>query len=374
MTTYLPDYPKKTGDKVNIHHLLTHTSGIPSYTGLPDFVEKRSRDPYTPAELIKVFSDMELEFEPGSKFRYNNSGYFLLGAIIEKVTGQSYEDVLRKRIFEPLGMRDSGYDHHRTRLAKRAGAYEATLDGYQNAGYLDMSIPYAAGSLYSTVEDLHKWDQALYTDKVVSAKSRELMFTPVLENYAYGWTVRKAPSGAKIIGHGGGINGFSTLIERLVEDRHLIVLLNNTGGTRLGEMAEGIRAILAGQEAKMPKRPVAPALYQAYKEKGAAAAIAQYRELKAKQSADYDLGPGELGRLAQHLRRTKKIKDAIEVHKLNTEENPKNSFAWYGLAEAYREDGNREQAARAYVKAMDLHPDPLSTPAVDRLKELSRKQ
>lgn len=216
------------------------------------------RDPYTPIDLVKVFWGMDLEFEPGSKFRYNNSGYHLLGVVIEKVTGKTYAEVLQERIFGPLKMAGSGYDLNQPLLAKRAGAYSRTLDGYENAPYLDMTIPYAAGSLYSTVEDLSVWDQALYTDKVLPAKSRDLMFTPNLDNYAYGWVIRKTPvDGGKkqvtVIGHGGGIHGFSTLIERIPEDKHLIVLLNNTGGTRLDEMAQAIKKVLYGEAAAMPK-------------------------------------------------------------------------------------------------------------------------
>ena len=191
LSNYLPYYRKDIGEKVTIHHLLTHTSGIPSYTGLPKFFEDVSRDPYTVDEFVKKFCSGDLEFEPGSKYKYNNSGYFLLGAIIEKITGKSYEDVLREKIFEPLNMKNTGYDHHKTILSKRATGYDNTFDGFENSPYLDMSLPYAAGALYSTVEDLYLWDQALYTEKLLSQKYKDIMFTPHLSNYAYGWGVRK---------------------------------------------------------------------------------------------------------------------------------------------------------------------------------------
>ena len=169
----MADYPKPTADKVTIHNLLTHTSGIPNYTSILSVWEELTRDPYKPLDFVKIFSGEKLEFEPGSKFRYSNSGYFLLGVVIEAITGLTYEEALRDRILKPLRMHDSGYDHHQTRLAKRAGAYQSTLDGYVNAGYLDMSVPYAAGALCSTVEDLYKWDQALYAEKVLPDKYRK---------------------------------------------------------------------------------------------------------------------------------------------------------------------------------------------------------
>ncbi|HZM86088.1 MAG TPA: serine hydrolase domain-containing protein, partial [Blastocatellia bacterium] len=180
LTDYLPEYRKDTGDKVTIHNLLSHTSGIPSYTSLPGFFQNVSRNPFTVDDFIKKYASGELEFEPGTKFVYDNSGYFLLGAIIEKVTGKPYEQVLKENIFDPLGMKNSGYDRWGTILNKRATGYTRSPKGYQTAAYLDMSIPYAAGSLYSTVEDLYLWDQALYGDKVLSAKSKELMFKPNL--------------------------------------------------------------------------------------------------------------------------------------------------------------------------------------------------
>jgi CubicO group peptidase (beta-lactamase class C family) len=128
VTRYLPDYPARTGDKVTIHHLLNHTSGIPGYTETPSFGEK-ARDPFTPAEFIKTFAGLDLFFEPGTRFSYSNSGYFLLGVILEKVTGQPYQNLLRERIFDPVGMNDSGYDSTRPLMMKRAAGYDKTFDG-----------------------------------------------------------------------------------------------------------------------------------------------------------------------------------------------------------------------------------------------------
>ena len=150
LTDYLPDYRKDTGDRITIHQLLNHTSGIPSYTGLPNFFQDMSRNPYAVSDFVKKFASGDLEFEPGTKWNYNNSGYFLLGAIVEHVTGKPYEQVLKERIFDPVGMKNTGYDHSDTIIAKRAAGYEKRPGGYINAPYLDMSLPYAAGSLYST--------------------------------------------------------------------------------------------------------------------------------------------------------------------------------------------------------------------------------
>src|SRR5689334_9045201 len=283
LSDYLPDYRKDTGTKVTIHHLLTHTSGIPSYTSQPGFFENVSRNPYKVDEFVKKYASGDLEFEPGSKFLYNNSGYFLLGAIIEHVTGKPYEQVLKENIFDPVGMKNTGYDHYGTILAKRAAGYVKTPDSYINAPYLDMSIPYAAGSLYSTVEDLYLWDQALYTDKLLSAQSKALMYTPFLEGYAYGWSIQKASFNADVpvITHGGGINGFTTTIVRFPKEKNLIVMLDNTNTEYLDRLSDAIAKIIYNQPYEPPKMSIVSVLEETINEHGIEAGVAQYRVLKA---------------------------------------------------------------------------------------------
>ncbi|HYV06274.1 MAG TPA: serine hydrolase [Blastocatellia bacterium] len=373
LTDYLPDYRKDTGDRVTVHQLLNHTSGIPSYTGLPNFFQEISRNPYTVSDFVKKYTSGDLEFEPGSKMKYNNSGYFLLGAIVERVTGKRYEQTLQERIFDPVGMKNTGYDHYETILAKRASGYERRPNGYITAPYLDMGLPYAAGSLYSTVEDLYLWDQALYTDKLISPQLKELMYKPGMSNYAYGWVVRKAPLGAQdeqvtIIEHGGGINGFNTLITRMPDSKNLIVLLNNTGGTKLGEMSQKISAILFGKPYKAPARDIAETLLNTVKEKDVQAAITQYRELKATQKDAYDFSEPQLNNLGYQLLQMKRVKDAIEIFKLNVEMFPQAFNTYDSLGDAYLENGDKQLAIQNYKKVLELNPkNPI---AVEKLKKL----
>jgi len=376
----LPYYRQDTGKKVTIHHLLTHSSGIPSYTSLPNFGEEISRDPYGVEEFVKKFCSGDLEFEPGAQFRYNNSGYFILGAIIEKITGKPYEMVLEERIFGPLGMKSSGYDHSAPIMEKRAAGYEQSLDGYRNAEYLDMSLPYAAGSLYSTVEDLYLWDQALYTDKLLSPKMKELLFKPHIEArggaYAYGWMVgkRTLPQSKRELAftsHGGGINGFNTLIDRLTGDRHLIVLFNNTGGTALGEMATGITRILYGEPYDLPKKSIARTIYKTTKEKGVDAAVKEYQELKKDKSKEYDFTPPELNTLGYALLQADKVDDAIKVFQLNIEAYPQDANAYDSLAEAYAKKGEKALAIKNYAKSLELNPD--NANALERLNKLMKE-
>ena len=235
-----------------------------------------------------------------------------------------------------------------------------------------MSIPYAAGAMYSTVEDLLLWDQVLYTDKLLSAQSKELMFKPFLQNYAYGWVVRNASfkqndQPVQVIGHGGGINGFSTVIERFPKEKNLIVLLDNTG-QNVGRLSDTITKILYNQPYEPPKISIIALLDKTINEKGIAAAIAQYRELKAKQSATYDFAEPELNRLGYQLMGSGKTKEAVEIFKLNVEAYPQSFNTYDSLAEAYMSLNERDLAISNYKKSLELNPK--NTNAVDVLKRL----
>src|ERR1041384_3915949 len=377
---YLPDYRKDTGAKVTIHNLLSHTSGIPSYTSLPGFFQDVSRNPFKVDDFIKKYASADLEFEPGTKFVYDNSGYFLLGAIIEKVTGKPYEQVLKENIFDPLGMKNSGYDHWGTVISKRATGYTRSARGFQTAPYLDMSIPYAAGSLYSTVEDLYLWDQALYGEKILSPKSKELMFKPNLNNYGYGFVITKATLApptklqVPVIQHNGGINGFNTVIVRMTNDKRLIVLLDNAeDGQYLDRISLGIMSILYDQPFDSPKRSIANALMNTITEKDVASAIAQYRTLKAGPTAnECDFGEGELNRLGYQLLSMKKTAEAIEIFKLNVEMFSQSANVYDSVAEAYMAQNDKELSIANYKKSLEL--DPNNANARSRLARLTNEQ
>jgi CubicO group peptidase (beta-lactamase class C family) len=266
---YLTPCPD-TWKPVTIHHLLTHTSGIPTYTGLAEW-RKVNMVPKTVDEMIGFFRDLPLQWTPGEKYAYNNSGYFLLGAVIEKITAKKYEEVLREQILTPLGLENTGYDWSATILPRRASGYSGRPPALRNAAALDMQQPYSAGSLYSTTEDLLKWDQALYTGKLLPTAAKELMWTPFKNNYAYGWTIMPpsaATFGHRRVAHGGGINGFSAMIIRLPDVNVTSIVLSNMDSASASAVARDLLAIYYGQPYTVPApRTVAkvdPALYDQY--------------------------------------------------------------------------------------------------------------
>jgi CubicO group peptidase (beta-lactamase class C family) len=265
VSKYIDDAPK-AWEPVTLHHLLTHTGGVPSYTDDPDYRKKMTM-PETIKSMIARFRDKPLEFKPGEKFHYSNSGYFLLGAVIDKVSGKSYEAFLKEALFGPLQMKDTGYDHSATLLPNRAAGYSKMGSGLENARYLDMSQPFSAGSLYSTVEDLARWDRALRDGRLVSKASYKLMYTPVKSDYAYGWLVTKT-KGRNEISHGGGINGFQTEILRYPDEKVCVVVLCNVIPANPGRVAHDLAAIAFGDKVEMPRtRKVAsvdPKVFDAY--------------------------------------------------------------------------------------------------------------
>jgi CubicO group peptidase (beta-lactamase class C family) len=218
---YLADCPDGWRG-ITIQHLLTHTSGIPNYTDFAGY-EASQMQPATPEQLIARFRDEPLMFAPGTSYSYENSDYVLLGRIIEQVSGQPYADFLRDAIFAPLHMSASGVDSGLGDTPDHAVGYSGFAG---KAPPLDASTLFSAGALYSTVEDMYRWDQALYTDALLPQALRSQMFTPFLNGYAYGWKVAQ-PDGRLQLSHPGLIDGFATFVARYPDDRVTVIVLSN---------------------------------------------------------------------------------------------------------------------------------------------------
>jgi CubicO group peptidase (beta-lactamase class C family) len=246
---YMPDAPP-AWDKVTIYHLLTHTSGIPNFTGFPEYKDWESK-PTSPAELVARFRDKPLEFDPGTKWNYSNSGYALLGYLVEKMSGQTYQQFLQENIFTPLGMKDSGFDSNAQIIPQRASGYSPGKDGPENTGFINMTVPFSAGSLYSTTLDLLKWERGLFGGKVLSPASLKEMTTPFKSDYAFGLFISEA-NGRKKIDHGGGIEGFNTELAYYPEDQLTVVVLANLNGNAPAEIATQLAAIIHGEKVVLP--------------------------------------------------------------------------------------------------------------------------
>jgi D-alanyl-D-alanine carboxypeptidase len=222
---------------ITLKQLLTHTSGIPSYTAIPGFFAQQARLDRTPEEIIALTRDKPLDFSPGSKYAYDNTGYVLLGYVIEKVSGQTYAAYAQDHIFTPLGMKDTGYDVSGEILPRRASGYSVVGGKARNAEFLAMTLPYAAGSLYSTVDDLLIWEQALQAGKPIKPASVAAMFTDYGFKYGFGQGVG-VQNGHRTWSHSGGINGFSTMLTYLPDDGLTVIVLANVAQAPAGRIAQ----------------------------------------------------------------------------------------------------------------------------------------
>jgi CubicO group peptidase (beta-lactamase class C family) len=260
--THLPDYPE-TGDRITIHQLLTHTSGIPSYTDRPDYDQSR---PHTVAERLATFSKEPLEFEPGTQFRYSNSGYFLLGAIIEAVSGRPYAAFLTDEVVAPAGLRRTGYGDA-PGDADAAEGYELTqMETTVLAPPLDMSNAFAAGALRSTPNDLVAWDASLRGNDLLTPASQAAMLSGERESgigigpgakYAYGVNVGEL-LGRLYVSHGGGINGFGTTFTRFPDDEIVVVAYSNRHPFPLELVSEAAVMIAFGEAPPPPPEEIPP--------------------------------------------------------------------------------------------------------------------
>ena len=247
--TYLTDAPA-AWDKVTVRHLLTHSSGIPNFTGFPDYASTKTL-PATHASLIARFRDKPLDFAPGEKFSYSNSGYVLLSAIVEKLSGQSYAAFVAENLFKPLGMADTGYDTHAMILPRRASGYSPSKDGPINADYVSMTIPQGAGALYSTTRDLLKWQRGLYGGKLLKPASLTAFRTPYKDGYALGIGVLSA-GGVTTIEHGGGIEGFNTSLAYDPDRKITVVVLGNLNGPSPGKLSKALMTLARGGAVVLP--------------------------------------------------------------------------------------------------------------------------
>ena len=246
---YLPGIPN--GKKITIENLLTHTSGLHNYTDDTSFMKGDLQKPYNVAALTTRFSSYAPDFEPGTNWAYSNTGYYLLGRVIEKVTGQPYEKVVRARIFTPLGMSHSGFDFTHLADANKTQAYfQLTENGSVPAFIVDSTIAYSAGAIYSTVGDLYKWERSIYTNKILSPASWATVFTPYRHNYGYGWDIDTL-YGRTAISHGGAIPGYQSYILRIPSDELAVIVIDNSSKPQ-DALAHSLAALVLGQPYVVP--------------------------------------------------------------------------------------------------------------------------
>lgn len=364
VSKYIPEFSRSTrSTKITLRNLLTHTSGIRDYGDLG--IDDSGLDE---TGLIEALLKKEDSFaEPGLKYRYSNPGYALLAIVVERVSGRRFSNFLEQEIFKPVGMSDTFvYDSPDKKNARMAIGYDEF--GQMDAGPTPIS---GDGGIYSTVDDLFRWDETLYTDKLVPQAVVMEAFTPgtVKEGtstYGFGWNVGY-DGNDKYVWHTGNHAGFRAFIERRLNERVTVIMLTNKGNSKRQDINTAIQNIFNGRPYVLPKRSGAEKLYKAIHDSGIDAALSMYDSIK--NGAEYDVGESELNALGyQLLYGDKKSSEAIAVFRLNTREHPNSSNAFDSLGEACRVNGEKNLAIKSYKTAVRL--DPTNGHAVEMLKEL----
>ncbi|MDA9779187.1 serine hydrolase, partial [Rubripirellula sp.] len=375
-------YREDTGSKITIHHLLAHQSGLKDFTASFDYRGTISRSSYGKDEFIKLHCSSDLANEPGTIYSYCNAGYVILGRIIEKVTGKSFEQNLEQRIFQPLGMNDSGYDRNRYVLENRASGYRRGPFAIENADYIEMdSTPGASGALYSTVQDMFRWDRALYTDQLLSKQYRDLMFTPNRDVpevkaaggrpqsvYGYGWQIynRTHPvtkRTVKVINHGGAINGFRAMESRLVEDDTFVIVLCNLGDPFGGsevwnavvQLNTELIHLVTGEPYRMPGKARVTQdqrIYRYVKANGVEAAIEWFQE-KGKPAP----WGGSMAAVAQQLLDEGLTDEALQLMEFDVESSSGKVWLLRKTAQAFLDAGEPEKAIEYAKQGIEKKPE-----------------
>lgn len=372
---YLPWFDT-IGSKIKIKHLLSHTSGLENYTLNSDFYKETAYFSESPKKFAeKYLKYNQLLFEPGTKYQYCNTDYYLLGLVIEAVTGETYEKVLQEGILKKANMPNSGIDSITTIIPNRAKGYEYGYDGYVNATPINMaSSIYAAGAMYSTVDDLKNWQSALDGNKLLSMKTKELLFSPFINNHAFGFFVNKLKTGETAIGHPGGINGFSSFMIHFLESDITVILLDNTAVHRRGNLdniGSGIYAILTDQSYEMPKMPISLILAETYRKEGITKMLAQYLQIKADTRYDLKKSDTFLNDFGYALLQKGKTKESILTLRLAVNEFPNSANTLDSYAEALKTDKQYAMAIEYYKKALELEPN--NKRLQEEILELQRK-
>lgn len=415
----LPDYQKDIADKVTVRHLLSHTSGLPDTLMNPGLWEREIRDPFTPAELLARYSAGPLQFEPGTKFKYNSMSFVLLSQMIEKATAKSFEQNMRDEVLAPLGMNDTGFEgpspttvrnaEGRSSLKDPSPINERMATGYMKANgmytrspFMDMSHGSAGGAMYSTVEDLYRLDRGLHDDKFLSRETRRTMFTPVILDMGLAWNVRylnfsdierpfvnivdeprslrAAPGDIEIAYKLGDLWGFSGVFLRLPRDEHAIFVLVNVNNRAVFFDLETVRITLAVINILYDKPYFTPrerSLAAIIDSGGYEPALAELRRLGRREPGRTIVREAETNILGRELLGQKKFPQAIGVFKLNVEAYPNSANAHDSLAAAYALSGDKPMAIKFYEKVLEILPnDPnadkvfLRNNALTKLKEL----
>jgi CubicO group peptidase (beta-lactamase class C family) len=365
LSDFFPEFPAYAED-ITLRHMMNHTSGIPDHYGLNAYKKGLTND-----DVFELLVQQEkLDFNPGDRYSYSNGGYVLLSMIVEKVSGMPFHDFMNQHIFDPLQMSHTlVYDKSGPTVKNRAVGFNSmdVKDDYE-------IFTTGAGGMYSCIDDLFKWDQALYTEKLVSKETLNEAFSPVIlnngetSNYGFGWGLNRS-DGKLVVGHSGGMNGFRTFLRRYVDDGTAYVLLTNNGdGVAMGQINQGLDHILKGKEFNLPMIPIANKMKKMIQEEGVTKAIEKIKVILNENSDQVILEEGQLNAIGYELLNSKKIDEALSIFEFNIELNPNASNPYDSYGEGLLIKGDTLNSIKNYKKSVHLNPN--NTNGIDVLNGL----
>lgn len=380
INAYIPDYPSPQGDIITIHHLLTHTSGMPHYAGIPDFFPRFGRQLFEHRDFVELFWDLELLTDPGENYSYSSFGYYLLGYILEEVSGKKFHELLDERILHPLGMYDTGIEDHRQILENRAHGYDMVLDGFLRAYFRDLSTALATGDMYTTPLDMVKWDQALREYSLLEEEYQDLIFEPELDGYGYGWRIGYMEiddnDSLYYHEHTGGTNGFTSIGTRLPDDGYYILVYCNTRPGEIRPIRQQIVNVLYNKPIDFDRSvPIAAA--RILEEEGLQQSLDFLKELAAASNAETggnnaepggnntepggndmedELTLNHIAQIGRDLMLLDRHREAVDFYALATRLFPDSARAQMLLGDAWHAAGEKENAVTAYARALLLDP------------------
>ncbi len=353
--SYLTDCPE-AWRTITIQQLLTHTSGIESYSRLPEWDEELDTRVFWRGGAAMMMRDQPLRFSPGTGWRYSNTGFDLLGLIIERVSGKTLPDMYRDRILSPLGMSRSGFHTSRMVVPGAATGYYSLGSTFINKTPQSSSSAYGASGLFGTVDDLLKWDQALYSNRLISAASYEQMIADSSNEYGFGWEMRTW-HGRRQVGHAGSGGGFSNLIGRFIDDRLTVIVLSNSDEANANATARDLAAIYFGEEYRLPVKGRKARFLDAIQADGPEAAIQLYRDMQAAEPDAEAFKTDELLVTAGYDLHGVPLMDAARrVFEFALEQFPRSAYSHDGLADVALAEGRIEVAVRHFEMSLALDP------------------
>jgi CubicO group peptidase (beta-lactamase class C family) len=352
LSDYFSDFPEYA-DIVTIRHMMTHTSGIPDHYGLNAYkVGLNNDDVY---ELLMKQED--LDFEPGNQFSYSNGGYVLLSMIVEKASGEPFHEFMKTNIFIPLEMTNTlVYDKSEPMIANRAIGYNISgkLDDYE-------IFTTGAGGIYSNVDDLFKWDQALNSDQLISSESLNEAYQPyVLSSgdtsyYGFGWGINQEKNW---VGHSGGLSGFRTYLRRYPDKGNTFMLLTNKGdGVAMGNINTSLEMILANEDFELPKVPLSNKLGLIIESDGIDKAIETVMDLLSQNTNEFEFDESGINTLGYSFLQSEDNETALKLFKLNVEVRPNSGNSYDSYAEALLANMDTLAAIKNYTISVRMNPN-----------------